>query len=117
MRVRESRLLCRSTASARFTQPHIEIGNPGIKVIYLFISELGSFMIRHDSVLSAPTAKAEDLDEATPSALPLCNGSNGCYPPRRRRRLSASPFTRYAARKDELRYLISILSHISPLSL
>ena len=74
-------------------------------------------MIRRDSAHAAPTAKAEDLDETAPSALPLCNGSNGCYPPRRRRRLSASPFTRYAAYPESLRYLRSILSHISPLPL
>ena len=50
---------------------------------------------RHDNAHAAPTAKAEDLDDAAaPSALPLCNGANGCYPARRRRRLSASPFTR-----------------------
>ena len=65
-------------------------------------------MIRHESALSAPTAQAEDLDEATPAALPLCNGSNGCYPPRRRRRLSASPFTRYAAW-----HALFTLSHIN----
>ena len=51
---------------------------------------------RHDNAHAAPTAKAEDLDDAAApsSALPLCNGANGCYPARRRRRLSASPFTR-----------------------
>ena len=72
-------------------------------------------MNRRDSVHAAPTAKAEDLDEAAPAALPLCNGSNGCYPPRRRRRLSASPFTRYAAWQDSLpHYVISHLSFVTP---